>query len=37
MLPNTLLEMQEVANAPWNLGNDDSRLNYIDQVKQQEK
>lgn len=37
MLPNTLLEMQEVANAPWAQGNEDSRLNYIDQVKQQEK
>jgi hypothetical protein len=36
MLPNTLLEMQEVANAPWAQGNEESRIEYIKSVKKDE-
>ena len=36
MLPNTLLEMQEVANAPWAQGNEESRIDYIKSVKKEE-
>jgi len=36
MLPNTLLEMQEVANAPWAQGNEESRVEYIKSVKKDE-
>jgi hypothetical protein len=36
MRPNTLLEMQEVANAPWSKNNEESRVAYINEVKEDE-
>lgn len=35
-LPNTLLQMQELAHAPWLAGGENARNEYIEMVKQQE-